>query len=396
MKKALLMANAASMIQLFNQLNLEILQSMDYEIHVACNFYAGNTISPSEVRRAEEAWRRQGIQVHQIDVPRNPVPHKMAVAYKQLKTLIRQEKFALIHCHTPVMAALTRMAAARSRSRNHTRVVYTAHGFHFFKGAPMKNWLIYYPVEKICSYFTDDLITINQEDYDLAEKKFTSAQNHYLPGVGVDTTVFVPDLLTAEARSAMRTDIGVEPGCSMILSVGELISRKNYYTAIDAIAQLNRPNVCYVICGQGALRSEIQAYANARGVGESVIFLGYRKDMPQLCACADVFLHTSYQEGLPVAVMEAMACGIPIVASWIRGNVDLIEDGVNGFLCDPEDAEGLADKIQTLLEEPDLAQKFRTHSLEKIKEYDKSIVEEQLRKIYCEMDACVNVATEKV
>ena len=396
MKKALLVANAASMIKLFNQLNIEILQSMDYEIHVACNLCEGNTISSLEVRRTEEKWRTQGIYVHQIDVPRNPVPHKMATAYKQLNELIRQEKFALIHCHTPVVAALIRIAAATSRLCMHTRIIYTAHGFHFFKGAPMKNWLIYYPVEKICSYFTDDLITINREDYYLAKKEFASAKNHYLPGVGVDTTVFSPDLLTAEARSAMRSAIGVEPGQRMILSVGELISRKNYKTAIAAIAKLNTDQLRYYICGQGVLSSEIEEYAKSQGVSDSVVFLGYRRDIPQICACADVFLHTSYQEGLPVAVMEAMAAGVPIVASRIRGNVDLIEDGVNGFLCDPEDAEGFADRIQKLLDNPDLSEEFRNNSLEKIKSFDKSIVAEQLRKIYCEIDACVNTAAKKV
>lgn len=383
MKKALLVANAASMIKLFNRLNIEILQSMDYEIHVACNLCEGNTVSSSEVKRTAKEWRNQGIFVHQIDVPRNPVPHKMAIAYKQLNALIRQEEFALIHCHTPVVAVLTRIAAAKSRIHMHTRIIYTAHGFHFFKGAPMINWLLYYPVEKICSYFTDDLITINREDYCIAEKKFASGKNHYLPGVGVDTTVFSPDLLTTEARSKMRSAIGVESGCSMILSVGELIPRKNYYTAIDIIAKLDRPNIRFVICGQGDLLSEIQAYANARGVGTSVIFLGYRKDIPQICSCADVFLHTSRQEGLPVAVMEAMACGVPVVASQIRGNVDLIENGVNGFLCALQDVDGYVEKILKVLDEPDLAGKLRSNCLQKIKGFDKSIVSKQLRNIYC-------------
>lgn len=384
MKKALLVANAASMIKLFNQSNIAILQSMDYEIHVACNLGEGNTISAEEVTRAVKEWEARGIYVHQIDVPRNPVPQKMATAYRQLKALIRQEKFSLIHCHTPVVSVLTRMAAAKSRARRHTRIIYTAHGFHFFKGVPLKNWLLYYPAEKICSYFTDDLITINREDYDIAEKKFSSAKNHYLPGVGVDTTVFSPDGMTAEARSALRAGIGVEEGCCMILSVGELIPRKNYYTAIEAIAQLDPSKIRYVICGQGELLSEIQAYANARGVGGSVIFLGYRNDIPQICSCADVFLHTSYQEGLPVAVMEAMASGIPIVASRIRGNVDLIEDGVNGFLCDPNDADGFADRIRKILDDPGLAEEFRKIGLEKIKQHDKKRIAEKMRCIYSE------------
>ena len=384
MKKALLAANAASMIKLFNQSNIAILKSMGYEIHVACNFCEGNTISSEEVSRAEAEWKARGIYVHQIDVPRNPFFPKMIVAYKQLKALLCREKFDLIHCHTPVAAALTRVAAAKSRLHRGTRIIYTAHGFHFFKGAPLKNWMLYYPVEKICSCFTDDLITINREDYCLALKKFASAQNHYIPGVGVDTARFSPDTLTAEARGALRAELGVRQEEYMVLSVGEMIPRKNYHTAIDAIAKQNSGKIRYVVCGRGELLSEIREYAQTQGVGDAVVFLGYRRDIPQICACADVFLHTSHQEGLPVALMEAMATGVPVVASRIRGNVDLIEDGVNGFLCDPLDADGFAEGILKLLENPELAEQFREKSLERIKEHDKDQIGEKMRRIYSE------------
>lgn len=383
MKKALIVTNTASMIKLFNQLNIAILQSMGYEVHVGCNFCDGNTISSDEVNRAMEEWKTRGIFVHQIDVPRNPLSCETPITYKQIKKLLRHENFSLIHCQTPVAAALTRIAAAKSYLRKQTRVVYTAHGFHFFKGAPWKNWLLYYPVEKICSYFTDEIITINREDYEIAEEKFSSALNHYLPGVGVDTKKFSPNILTPEARDTLRKSLGVKPGQRMILSVGELIPRKNYHTAIDIIARLRTINIRYVICGQGELLSEMQEYAKAQNVADCIAFLGYRKDIPQICSCADVFLHTSFQEGLPVAVMEAMASGIPIVASRIRGNVDLIEDGVNGFLCDPRDVDGFADKIRKILDDPDLDEELRSSGLQKIRGFDVKIVTEKLKKIYC-------------
>lgn len=333
-------------------------------------------------------------QYYDIPFERNPFMPQNFESYKKLKDIIDHGNYQIIHCHTPVGGVLGRLAARKTRKEG-TRVLYTAHGFHFYRGAPLKNWLMYYPVEKICSFFMDDLITINQEDYHIASKKYTSPKIHYLPGVGVDTSVFSPYALTEEDRSSMRAALGVQPGQQMILSVGELIPRKNYHTAIDSIAQLKPAQIRYYVCGQGVLRSEIEEYAKTQGVLDSVVFLGYRRDIPQICSCADVFLHTSYQEGLPVAVMEAMAAGVPIVASRIRGNVDLIEDGVNGFLCDPEDAAGFADKIRTLLDEPDLAAEFRKNGLEKIKCYDKNIVEQQLREIYCEMDTCVNSAAEK-
>ena len=379
MKKVLITANSASMIKLFNQINIAILQSMGYEIHVACNFYSSNTISPEAVALSMDEWKTQGIVVHQVGYLRSPFTWKSFQIYKQINALIQTENFDLIHCHTPVVAAFTRLAAAKARRQGKTKLIYTAHGFHFYRGAPLN-----YPIEKLCSYFADDIITINQEDYHFAKRHFASARIHYLPGIGIDTAAYHPCALAEEDRSSMRSAFGIQPGQKMILSVGELIARKNYKTAIDAIAKQKGDPLRYYICGQGALRAEIEEYAKAQGVSDRVVFLGYRSDVPQICACADVFLHTSYQEGLPVAVMEAMACGTPIVASRIRGNVDLIEDGVNGFLCDPEDGEDFADKIQTLLKESELAQKFRTHSLEKIKDYDKSIVAQQLRKIYCE------------
>lgn len=320
-------------------------------------------------------------QFYDIPFERNPLKPKNAECYKRLKAVIDGGNYQIVHCHTPVGGVLGRLAARKAR-KNGTRVLYTAHGFHFYRGAPLLNWLMYYPIEKICSYFADDIITINQEDYRFAIRNLTSPKIHYLPGVGIDTLAFSPCVLTKESRSSMRRSLGVHPGQQMILSVGELISRKNYKTAIDIIAKLKNTQTRYYICGQGELRFEIEEYARLQGVGDSVVFLGYRRDIPQICACADVFLHTAYQEGLPVAVMEAISAGVPVVASRIRGNVDLIEDGVNGFLCEPDDAAGFADRIRRILDDPSLAAEFRTNGLEKMKSYDKSIVMEQMKHIY--------------
>lgn len=321
-------------------------------------------------------------QFYDIPFERIPFMPKNVECYNRLKDIIDHGNYQIIHCHTPVGGVLGRLAARKTRKEG-TRVLYTAHGFHFYRGAPLKNWLMYYPIEKICSYFADDIITINQEDYRFAKRNFASAKIHYLPGVGIDTSAFSPCVLTKEDRNSMQAALGVQPGQRMILSVGELISRKNYKTAIDVLAKLNTDQLRYYICGQGSLRSEIEEYAKSRGVLDSVVFLGYRRDIPRIFSCADVFLHTSYQEGLPVAVMEAMACGTPIVASRIRGNVDLIEDGVNGFLCAPQDVDGFVEKIRRVLDEPALAEELRSNGLQKIKGFDMSIVTKQLQKVYC-------------
>lgn len=374
-KRVLIIATVVKThIMQFHIPTLKLFKDMGWETAVAAR---------NDYQNPEDCQIPYCDRFYDIPFERIPFMPKNGECYKRLKDIIDRGSYQIIHCHTPVGGVLGRLAARKARKEG-TRVLYTAHGFHFYRGAPLKNWLMYYPVEKLCAYFADDIITINQEDYLFARSHFAPAKIHYLPGVGIDTTAFSPCALAKEDRNAMRAELGVQPGQRMILSVGELIPRKNYKTAIDMMAKLHSERLRYYICGQGVLRGEIEEYAKSQGVSERVVFLGYRRDIPQLCACADVFLHTSHQEGLPVAVMEAMACGTPVVASRIRGNVDLIEDGVNGFLCAPKDVTGFTEKIQKILDDPSLAEKFWVNSLEKIQQYNVNRVAVQLKHIYSE------------
>lgn len=384
-KRVLIIATVVKThIMQFHIPTLKLFKDMGWETAVAAR---------NDYQNPEDCQIPYCDQFYDIPFERIPFTPKNGECYKRLKDIIDRGNYQVIHCHTPVGGVLGRLAARKTRKAG-TRVLYTAHGFHFYRGAPLKNWLMYYPVEKFCAYYVDDIITINQEDYRFARSHFAPAKIHYLPGVGIDTMAFSPCALSKENRNAMRAKFGVQPGQRMILSVGELITRKNYKTAIDVMVKLKAEQICYCICGQGVLRSEIENYVKEQGVTDSVVFLGYRRDIAEICSCADVFLHTSYQEGLPVAVMEAMAAGLPVVASWIRGNVDLIENGGNGFLCDPNDAEDFANKIRILLDNPDLAKEFSDKSKEKIKEYDESMVLGRLREIYCDVGAHMDVAQE--
>ena len=381
MRKVLITANSASMIKLFNQLNIAVLQSLGYEIHVACNFYSSNTISPEAVAQVMDEWKTQGIFVHQVNYLRSPFTWKSFHIYRQIKTLIQTENFDLIHCHTPIVAAFTRLAAAKARRQGKTKLIYTAHGFHFYKGCPFGNWLIYYPIEKLLARCTDVLITINTEDFHRAAARIPCLRIEQVHGVGIDTQYIRSAPFD---RSLLCKSLNISEKSRIILSAGELNGNKNHSVVIKALGKIKSQDLHYLIAGIGADKEKLIQLADRCGCSENVHFLGYRKDMISLLKCSDIFAFPSFREGLSVVLMEAMAAGVPVVASRIRGNVDLIEDGVNGFLCDPEDAEDFADKIQTLLKESELAQKFRTHSLEKIKDYDKSIVAQQLRKIYCE------------
>ena len=315
------------------------------------------------------------------DIPfeRNPLKLGNVKAYKELKKVIDTGAYDILHCHTPVGAMLTRLAAKQARKCG-TRVFYTAHGFHFYKGAPAINWLLYYPAEKWLSRYTDVLITINKEDYERA-KGFKSGRVCYVPGVGIDLKKFHVGYVD---KAEKRKEIGVGADDFVLLSVGELIPCKNHEVVIRAMSVLKQNSelnpIQLVICGQGTYESDLKRLAEELRVSDHVRFLGYRNDISELCNCADLFVFMSHQEGLPVALMEAMACGLPVVCSNIRGNTDLIADGVTGLIAD-NTPEKLAESINTMRKDTALRDRLATAALQKIKQFDLSRVETQIRKI---------------
>ena len=274
---------------------------------------------------------------HFYDIPfaRSPFDAENLRAFRMLAALLKETHYDIIHCHTPMGAVIARLAARKYRRRG-TKVIYTAHGFHFYHGAPWKNWLLYYPVERFLARWTDVLITMNQED-ERAARKFRCPRVEYVPGVGIDLRKFSADL----SREAARAALGIGPDTVLIVSVGELIARKNYTVAIDAVSDLECDrDLRFYIAGIGDREGELRRQIAARGMEDRIRLLGFREDIPQLLRGADLFLFPSLQEGLPVAVMEAMACGLPIVCSRIRGNTDLIDEGLGGYLVDPTDTAG--------------------------------------------------------
>lgn len=268
--------------------------------------------------KVPQCYREWGCTVYQIDTSRSPLNTGNIRAIRQLKIIVEQEKYDIVHCHTPIAAMCTRLACRRARKMG-TKVYYTAHGFHFYKGAPIKNWLLYYPVEKICSYFTDVLITINQEDYKLAQKKMKAKRTEYVPGVGIEIAKFGQ---VAIDKSAKRKELGIPEDATLLLSVGELNENKNHETVIRAIKNLD---VYYIIAGKGGLYEHLQNVINELDMTNKVKLIGYRSDVAELYQSADIYVLPSVREGLNVSVMEAMASGLPVVCSRIRGNTDLID-----------------------------------------------------------------------
>lgn len=302
-------------------------------------------------------------------------------AYKNLCQVMETGDIQAIHCNTPVGGLIGRLCGRKYRV---DKVIYTAHGFHFYKGAPLFNRTVLKWAEKIMARWTDAIITMNREDFEAA-KKFRLRKGgkvYYVHGVGITLKDFEG---LESLRESKRAELGLQERDIMLISMGDLVARKNYETAIRAIALANNPDLHYMICGKGPLAEELQELAKTLGVEKQVHFLGFRTDVRELLRAADIFLFTTRQEGLPRSLMEAMASGLPCVVSNIRGNVDLIDDGVNGYLCATDDAAGFAKSITELVDDAQKRNDMARINLERIRQYDVSVVEEEIRAIYAEV-----------
>ena len=317
------------------------------------------------------------------EIPFERIPWKAGNirAYRELKRIIDTGNFDIIHCHTPVGGLVTRLAAAGARKKG-TKVLYTAHGFHFHKGSSLVSWLAYYPVEWLMAFLTDVLLTMNREDYALARKKMHAKQVKYVPGVGIDTSRFT---LCREERQEKRRELGFRESDFLILTVAEMNKNKNQSMVLKALALLrDRPeyeNMNYLICGMGDYEAVLRQEAKDLGIDDHVFFMGYRKDIPAMHRCCDLFAFMSYREGLPVALMEAMSSGMPTVCSAARGNTDLVENGKEGFIVENE-ARAVADAILKLYHDPDLRHRFGQAATEKVQQYDSRNVHRVMKDIY--------------
>ena len=271
---------------------------------------------------------------------------------------------------------LTRLAAGDARRRG-GKVFYTAHGFHFYKGAPLVNWLLYYPVERLLSRRTDLLLTINSQDYRRA-KTFHAKRTELVNGVGIDLSRFRE--ASPEQKAQVRTELGLKEVDIFAFTAGNLDPGKNHKTLLHAMKQLNDPSFHLVLAGNGPLYGELEALARELGLEKQLHLLGFRRDVFRLSSAADMFLFSSQREGLSVSLMEAMACGLPIVASSVRGNTDLIDPGQGGFLVEPNDAAGFADAIRRILAQPGIREQMKQHNLKKIRTYSIEAVTEQIHR----------------
>ncbi len=367
--KLLFISNISNKITNFAIPSIKAAQAMNYDVDMAANYSNFN-----------DDPEKYGVIINHIDLVRNPLNLKNIIATKQMLALIKEKGIDAIHCNTPIGGILGRVCGKLCGVK---KVIYTAHGFHFYKGAPLFNRTVIKWIERFMAHWTDAIITMNKEDFEEA-KKFKLRNNgkaYFVHGVGINTKDFNVEC----DKEAKRRELGIKETDTVLISMGDLIKRKNYNPVIEAVAKLKNAGVHYLICGKGPELESLTALAKLLGVEEQIHFLGFRTDVKELLQIADIFVFSTLQEGLPRSLMEAMSVGIPCVVSKIRGNVDLVEDGVNGFLCETNDSDCYARAIKTLTEDELLRNRMKEENLKKICDYDVSVVSEEIKKIYEEV-----------
>ena len=369
--KVLLVATVQSHICQFHRPLVAMLHEHGCEVHVA----ARNNLAEKNGLKLDFVE-----QVFDVPFQRSPFSPKNLGAYKQLKEIIDEGGYDVIHCNTPVGGVLGRLAARKARKHG-TKVFYTAHGFHFYKSAPKKNWLIWYPIEKFMCRYTGKLITITREDYDLASAKFPT-QVERIHGVGANTAKY-HKLSEAECME-LRHELGYADDDKLLLCTGELLPNKNQITAIRTMKILTekQSNIKLLLAGNGPTLPELQAEVAALGLQEHVEFLGYRTDLERYANIADVIVSCSYREGLPMNIVEGMLLSKPVVASYNRGHRELIAPDVTGYMVPPADANAFAEKILMLLNDFALADRMGHAGYEKAQLYADTNVRQELGNIY--------------
>lgn len=367
----LMVATVPSMIGCFNMNNIHILQEMGYLVDVACNFKDTSVWSAKRIQNFKEELKEIGVDIFQLDFSRSPLRlDKHIASYYEVKKLFMERQYTFIHTHTPVASAIVRLAA----HKRNIKVIYTAHGFHFYHGAPIWNWIIFYPIEIWLSKYTDVLITINNEDYQRAFKKFKAKTILYVPGVGVDTEIFTPQ---KKDREKIRKELGLENSQIMVLSVGELNENKNHESVIRAMAGYDK--LTYVIAGKGKLKDKLESVAKECNV--DLRLTGYCNNVEDFYKAADIYVLPSIREGLNVSLMEAMSSGLPCLVGKIRGNTDLIDDGQGGYLFSPFKIKEIRDSISKAITH-DHIESMGKYNRQKIRRFDKNEIGKMMRSVY--------------
>lgn len=369
MKKILFISNGSTKVDNFTIPSIEASQSLGYEFHSAGN-YTGYIDDES----------KYNMIIHHIDLVRYPFNPKNILAYKQMLSLMEEEKFDVIHCNTPIGGVLGRFCGKKVKV---PKIIYQVHGFHFYKGAPLVNRMVFKWAEMWMAHYTDAIVTINEEDYKAAKgmRLRNNGMVYYIPGVGVETSL-IKDAWVYRDKKGL--ELGIKDDEFVITAVGRLEKNKNVDNMIKAVAKC-RNKVKLLLCGIGKEEDNLKKLVKDLNIMDRVTFLGFRKDIYEILKISHGYMLTSYREGLSRSLMEAMSAGLPCIVSKIRGNVDLIENGEGGYLCEPDDVEGLTEAIDLIAGNREMGRIMGSNNLEVIKKYDIENVKKEMKEIYMEI-----------
>ena len=373
-KKALIVASAGGFLPQFEMGNARLLQSMGYEVYYAANL--DNPVYPFDAAALEA----EGFRLISIPAAKHPAHvRKNYRAFRILRRLIDTEGITLVHCHNPVSGMVARLAARFSRTR--PKVIYTAHGFHFFRGAGWKAWALYGTAERVLARMTDCIITINREDTANAERFHLrdGGMRVQIPGIGVSTDRFAPN---PERGAEMRRELGIPANAFHIVSASELNRNKNIETVLRAIARCGDPDLRYTICGCGPLEMQLRGLIRSLGLEGQARLAGVRDDMDAVLCSADCFTFSSLREGLGMAALEALSSGVPVIAADNRGTREYMRDGGNGIVCAPESAEEFAAAIRRLKADPETRRAMGLRGRETAMEFSKERTAAIMRTVY--------------
>lgn len=360
----LLIVTTVSGTMNFFEYQINMLLKKGYDIHLASNFNLGKV-----------KFDVNELTLHQIDFSRSVKNIDNIKAFFQLKDLLNNEEFDIIHTHTPIASALVRF-----QRKNSTKIIYTAHGFHFFKGAPLKNWLCFYPIEKFLSRKTDVLVTINEEDFKLAQLKFKNKNIKQICGVGIDLLKFQ----NIDVSEDIYENLGIKKNDFILTCIGELNNNKNQKFLINLMKNMKEyiPSIKLLLVGDGTQKKELQEFVKAENLGDRVIFLGRRDDIPVIIELSNIIISVSFREGLPVNLMEGMANGKPLIVSNCRGSREIVNHDVNGYVIDNFNKTKYKEKILKLYNDKDLYNKMSTNSFKMSGKYDKESINKEILQLY--------------
>lgn len=368
-KKILFVANVAKEhINKFHIPTIKEFKKNGWIVDVACS---GDDDVPECTHHYRMCWKR------------SPFTFKTVSGIKQLINLINSENYDVVFCHTPVGGLVARLAARKARKKG-TKVIYCAHGFHFFKGAPIINWIIYYPLERFLAHFCDVVFTVNEEDYKRAKAKFTKKTKiELVPEVGVNFARLKVEN-PQEVRKEYREEFGFGNDTTVLIYVAELLPNKNQHMLVDVLKKLldNGEKVHLLLPGPDHADGELERYVKSQNLSDYVTLLGWRSDVGELLYASDICTASSIREGFGINLVEAMYCGLPVVATNNRGHKMIINDGKNGFLVEINDVSVMVDRVEDLICKADIRLRFTGLD---VKQYDCNYIASQLYEIINEI-----------